>query len=552
MVRLSRLVCGPASAGRLKPALTLIFLIAGTAAAHSVVDVGLSFNVPAFVPVQQNFQYRIIADDRANDIGSGIVVTIILPPQVRFVGSDKSDTWKCMESHLTVTCSADQITPGANPIGINVTAPATTTSLHATANVQSLGSLDVNAANDNASSAVVAFDASLCTAAAPQIAAPADGASESPVVSLAWTEVPGVQSYSVYTAVEGAAAAPAAIATRASAAIVAEPGTSEWWVVASFATCPPLESAHRRFTAPITLARPVRIFAGDATIDATHDGPVAAATFRSPYGLALSPAGDLYVSDQADNVVRQITNGNVTTIVGRAGVPGNTDGQFALLHGPRGLAVGPLDGFLFAADTLNQEIRLLYTTPNPPYIPAYDAGGTPGVAGMVDDTSDKARFNAPSGVAAASRGTLYVADTANNRIRMMEEVPGYVGFYNITTFASGLHAPLGAAVGPGDVVYIADTDDGSIRKADSTVLASGFDHPTGIASDSRGNLFVTDRTSVYRIAPSGLVTLVVSGLNAPAGIVVDASDRIFVAQSGAHTILVIDPAQNLTRRHAVH
>jgi DNA-binding beta-propeller fold protein YncE len=537
---------------RLSSVFALLLLIAATASAHSVVDVGMSIVVPQFVPVGQPFTYRVIADDRANDNGLGIVVTIVLPAQVKFSNIVKTSTWNCIDAHPTITCSADQIGPGPNPIDINVVAPATTTSLHATAKVESIASLDFNPSNDNATADIVAYQASLCTAAAPELTSPPDDASASSVVPLTWNAVADAQSYTILTSVEGAAAAPAMTSTSNAASLVAEPGTSEWWVVANFATCPPLASSHWHFTAATTLPRPVRIYAGNTAIAATHDNPIDAATFRTPYGLALSPNGELYVSDQADNVVRRVADGVVTTISGITGQAGSTDGQFALYRGPRGLAVTPLDGYVYAADTLNHEVRILYTGGS--YVTAFEAGGQAGTAGYVDDYGVASRFNAPSGVAATERGSLYVADTTNNRIRKMVPVPTFVGFFGVSTVASGLHGPLGVAVDASDQnVFIADTQDGSVRRIDGSVLASGFDHPTGIALDARGNLFVTEGTSVRRIAPSGLVTTVASGFNSPTGIVVDPSDRIFVADSGSHTIRIIDLPQIVSpRRRAAH
>src|SRR2546425_511186 len=107
----------------------------------------MSFDVPQFVPVQQSFRYRVVADDLNNDNGLGIVVMIVLPSQVKFSGVAKSEPWKCSESHLTLTCSAEQIVPGPNPIDIDVVAPAGSGPLHATTSVQSLGSLDLNPSN---------------------------------------------------------------------------------------------------------------------------------------------------------------------------------------------------------------------------------------------------------------------------------------------------------------------------------------------------------------------------------------------------------------------
>src|SRR5207237_10066369 len=109
------------------------------------------------------------------------------------------------------------------------------------------------------------------------------------------------------------------------------------------------------------------------------------------------PAGKLYVSDHADNIVRRIINDNVITIAGAIGKAGTTDGQFALFQSPRGLAVTPLDGYVYAADTLNHEIRILYT--GGPFIPAYDAGGAAGLAGYAADGGDRARDDGPAGLA---------------------------------------------------------------------------------------------------------------------------------------------------------
>ncbi|PYQ60676.1 MAG: hypothetical protein DMF58_07410, partial [Acidobacteria bacterium] len=98
---------------RLIRILAAAVLIPSAALAHVVVDVRMSFDVPQFVPIQQSFRYRVIADDLNNDNGAGIVVTIVLPPQVNLSGVTKSDTWKCTESpRLTLTCSAEQIVPG--------------------------------------------------------------------------------------------------------------------------------------------------------------------------------------------------------------------------------------------------------------------------------------------------------------------------------------------------------------------------------------------------------------------------------------------------------
>ena len=533
---------------RLSRVFILVTLAATAASAHQLADIRLSFDVPPFVPLGHPFTYRVIADDLSNDEGAGIVVTIALPPEVRFTTVAAND-WNCAESQLTITCTADEIAPGPSAIEVNVIAPSQPGPLHASAKVESQDSLDPNAANDSASSEVIAFDPEACNSAPPQLLGPADHGNVPPVVPLTWLPVARAVSYTVYTSVEGAAAAPVMTVTSNAASLIAEPGRSEWWVTASFTNCPPLESPHRHFTAPATLPRPVRIFAGDPAVDRTIDGPRVAARFRSPFGLALSPAGELYVSDQIDNVVRRIAGDEVTTIAGAAGVAGDAVGQFARFRGLRGLTVTPVDGFVYAADALNHEVRILYT--GGAFVTTFNVGGSPGIAGYADDVGDKSRFDTPSGVASTERGTLFVADTANNRIRKMTPVPDFVGLFDVSTVGSGFHAPLGVAVDANENVYVADTGDGTIRKVDGSVIASGFDHPAGITVDTLGNLFVTDRRGVYRIAPSGLVTTIATGLDTPGGIAVDPSGRVYVADSAAHAIVLIDLPQDVSRRRTV-
>ena len=145
--------------------------------------------------------------------------------------------------------------------------------------------------------------------------------------------------------------------------------------------------------------------AGSAGSQGSNDGTGSAARFWYPQGVAVDPAGNLYVSDSGNQMIRKITpNGMVTTLAGMAGSRGNTDGGpgYARFSNPRGLAVDG-SGNILVADTDNSLIRKI--TP---------AGLVSTVAGRTDSP---VRFSHPYSVAVDQSGNIYVADTDNHVIR---------------------------------------------------------------------------------------------------------------------------------------
>ena len=97
-------------------------------------------------------------------------------------------------------------------------------------------------------------------------------------------------------------------------------------------------SAQVNYATPYTF----QVLAGLAGNAGSTDGTGSAARFNHPYGLAVDSSGNVYVADRANAVIRKITPaGVVTTIAGRAGVPGSVDGNgtAALFNNPSGVAV---------------------------------------------------------------------------------------------------------------------------------------------------------------------------------------------------------------------
>jgi DNA-binding beta-propeller fold protein YncE len=142
-----------------------------------------------------------------------------------------------------------------------------------------------------------------------------------------------------------------------------------------------------------------------------QDGPAASAQFYSLRGLWVSPSGnEIYVADTGNQVVRRIANGQVTTVAGKVGSAGYKDGPAAeaLFDRPWDV-VKDSAGALFVADEYNSRIRKI------------SGGVVTTVAGngsyaFADGPANSAAFKEPSGIAARN-GVIYIADSANRRIR---------------------------------------------------------------------------------------------------------------------------------------
>jgi sugar lactone lactonase YvrE len=142
------------------------------------------------------------------------------------------------------------------------------------------------------------------------------------------------------------------------------------------------------------------------------DGSEATARFDTPIALATAPDGNVYLSERGvSNRIRRLATGNVTTVAGRLHYLDGT-GLNARFNAPYSVAVD-LAGNVYVADTSNHRIRKMS--------PAGDVttvAGT-GVPGFADGPAGTAMFKFPLGIDVDASGNLYVADTENNRIRVV-------------------------------------------------------------------------------------------------------------------------------------
>ncbi len=310
----------------------------------------------------------------------------------------------------------------------------------------------------------------------------------------------------------------------------------------------------------------VTTLAGTVGVRGHADATGTAAQFNSPFGLATDNAGNVFVADAFNYVIRKIDpSGVVTTIAGQAGSAGDTDGagtSEARFTTPQFLGVDPATGNIFVADTRNNTIRLLTPDTNPvsgnptgTYTVSTIAGAPPeGSTGYEDGPSPIARFDEPYGIAADTAGNLYVGDSLNATVRRISKgADGAYGTGTVTTIA-------------GVVQYSGNTN--------GKGSGAQFWYPYGVAVQGTGNnarIYVADSfNSVVRkidMSQGGLVTTIagIAGVRGaqdgaestavflmPTSVAVDSSGIVYVADSSNSTIRKIVPASNGTTDGTVY
>ncbi len=288
----------------------------------------------------------------------------------------------------------------------------------------------------------------------------------------------------------------------------------------------------------VTTSGTISTVAGNGTAGYTGDGAAAtSAELTSPTGIAIDKAGNLYIADSGNNVIRKVTSaGTISTIAGSftlgAGYAGDgAAATSAQLNSPSQLAVDSA-GNLYIADTYNNIIRKLTTDGNINTI----IGNNAAVSGSIGDggAGVNARLNNPTGVAVDSLGNVYVADTNNNRVRKLTtdgiintvagtSVGGFAGDGGIATSAK-LTEPKGIALDSANNIYIADADNSRIRVVSALSgyiasiagngsigyggdgglgLAGSLYFPSCVTVDGSGNVYFADNQNnvVRKLSP---------------------------------------------------
>ncbi len=164
----------------------------------------------------------------------------------------------------------------------------------------------------------------------------------------------------------------------------------------------------------ITPAGDVSTLAGLALTQGSADGTGAAARFIFPISITIDASDNLYVADYGNHLIRKITPaGVVSTLAGGATLAGSTDGTgtAARFNNPNGVAVDAA-GNVFVVERINQLVRKIT-----PAGVVTTLAGSAGLAGSANGTGSAARFSSAVGIVVSATGVVYVADTINCTIR---------------------------------------------------------------------------------------------------------------------------------------
>src|SRR6202167_848290 len=283
----------------------------------------------------------------------------------------------------------------------------------------------------------------------------------------------------------------------------------------------------------------INTYAGNDALFAGAGKAATAAQIVGPNGMAVDAQGNLYISASGLSMVLKVAanTGVVSIYAGNGLSTGGGDGGLAVgaaLDYPAGLAFDAA-GNLYIVDAYASNVRKV--GPNGIITTVAGDQGAGGFAGG-GGAATKALLTNPSGIAVDKSGNLYIADTGNNRIRMVAASSGI-----ISTIAGSSTTGLTGDGGP--------------------AVNATFTLPGGLAIDASGNLYIADQNNwVIRRISGGIITTVAgtgkpgySGdngqatkamLRGPQGVAVDASGNLYIADTGNQRIRYVNVSGAIT------
>ena len=305
------------------------------------------------------------------------------------------------------------------------------------------------------------------------------------------------------------------------------------------------------------------------------------ASFNQPTGIAVDAAGNIYVSDYGDNLIRKISAAGIVSTIAGNGNQGSLNGldTASSFNGPTALALDAA-GNIYVADDNNNMVRKISTNG---MVSTYAGSDS---TGLINGPAANSALFGPTGVAVDGSGNVYIADAGNNIIRMVntsDVVSTYAGSTNEAAtngplLSASFNNPTGLAIDGSGNIFVADMLDGMIREispstgtvttlagsgdttasVNGTGTAASFYFPNSLAVDASDNIYVTEYATnlIRKVDPTGVVTTFAgngaagqadstgtsASFNGPSGIAVDKSGNLYVADTYNNVIRKITPA----------
>ncbi|HEY1527898.1 MAG TPA: NHL repeat-containing protein [Candidatus Angelobacter sp.] len=331
--------------------------------------------------------------------------------------------------------------------------------------------------------------------------------------------------------------------------------------------------------------------AGNGTVGFTGDGGPATNAQISGGIVAADALGNVYITQnlvfEGSRIRKVNIQGLITTVAGNATFGFNGDSKPAItaeIDAPSGVAVDGA-GNLYIGDYDNYRIRKVDTAGG---ISTIAGNGTLGLCGSCGDggPATGAQLNSPYGIVLDSSGNLYFADAFSGRVREVDTsgvIHTIAGGGNVglgdggPATSASLNEPLGIALDGTGNLYISDFGDFRIRKVNAagiiTTVAgngtSGFSgdggaatsaqltSPTGLVTDSAGNVYLGDGSRVRKIDTSGIISTIagngIPGFTGDGGPAINAElgsvDGLALDKSGS---LYINDGNNRIRKVDTH
>jgi uncharacterized protein (TIGR03437 family) len=324
------------------------------------------------------------------------------------------------------------------------------------------------------------------------------------------------------------------------------------------------------------------------------------AQLNAPAGLAVDPTGDLYIADSGNNCVRKVYNGVIITVFNTPAPTGVSLDSTGMLYVAAasyfGTLIQPIPGVASARDVTIDPAGDIFLTsgvfvseiPSGGILTTLAGSGTAPYFGGDGGPATAAQLYSPSGIAVDSNGNWYIADTSNNRIRMVTPA-GVISTFAGTGAAAQLNAPSGIAIDASNNLYIADTGNNDVLEITPagaiTTIASQLNNPVSVAVDMQesvyiadsgnnrivrvaadgtastfakimgplavavdpaGNVYVADASQIWSVASDGTAGSLVKGLTSPSGMAFELDGTLMIADTGANVIRRLSPSAVLT------